>query len=94
MIDLTFEQYSECKLENMKIINSFEVQNWTHYIVQFEGNIPNQLEDPEALVITGESGNILQIVLQEEGCDSPLFQFTESEKKQIKDWFYQAQHSK
>ncbi|WP_227938141.1 hypothetical protein [Alkalihalobacillus deserti] len=87
MIDLTFEKYSECKLNNLKIVDSYSVQQWEHYIVSFEGEVPNELQEPEALIIVGESGNVLQVVLREEGCDSPLFQFTESEKKQILDWF-------
>ncbi|NEU32350.1 hypothetical protein GN156_16495 [bacterium LRH843] len=50
------------------------------------------LKDADALVITGKSGEILQIILREEGCDSPLFQFTENEKKQISEWFKQEGH--
>ncbi len=93
MIDLQFEQYSECKLTDLKLLESFHVQHWMHYVVQFNGEIPDELIEPEALVIVGESGDILQIVLREEGCDSPLFQFTENEKKQIKEWFYQQKRS-
>ncbi|GAE36515.1 hypothetical protein [Halalkalibacter akibai] len=89
MIDLTFEKYSECKLENFKIVDSYRVQQWIHFIVSFRGDVPAELVEPEALVITGESGSVLQVILREEGCDSPLFQFTDNEKKQIIEWFKQ-----
>ncbi|WP_332694687.1 hypothetical protein [Halalkalibacter lacteus] len=91
MIDLTFENYSECTLTNLQIIDSFPMQQWMHYVVTFEGNIP-ELQEPEALVIVGESGCILQIILREEGCDSPMFQFTENEKAQITKWFEQVKN--
>ncbi|MDT8860619.1 hypothetical protein N0O92_10270 [Alkalihalobacillus sp. MEB130] len=87
MIDLTFEKYTECTLENLQLVDSYDVQHWTHYVVTFKGEIPEELQDPEALVIVEGDKTILQIVLREEGCDSPLFQFTENEKIQIADWF-------
>ncbi|WP_332631481.1 hypothetical protein [Halalkalibacter flavus] len=87
MIDLTFEKYTECTFSNLRIIDSYNVQQWKHYIVTFEGNTPEGLQEPEALVIVGQSNDILQIILREEGCDSPLFQFTENEKNQISNWF-------
>ena len=89
MIDLTFENYHECYFSNLKIVDSYSVQQWEHVIVTLEGEVPIELQEPEALVIVGESGNVLQVILREEGCDSPLFQFTENEKKQIIDWFEQ-----
>jgi hypothetical protein len=59
-----------------------------HHVVSFEGeNIPSDLVDPEALLITNQDGEVLQVILREEGCDSPLFQFTENEKEQLKKWF-------
>ncbi|ARK30737.1 hypothetical protein [Halalkalibacter krulwichiae] len=89
MIDLTFEKYSECKLRNFEIIDSYSVQQWKHFVVTFDGDVPDELEEPEALIIVGESGEVLQVILREEGCDSPLYQFTESEKKQLIGWFIQ-----
>ncbi|WP_088105312.1 hypothetical protein [Halalkalibacter urbisdiaboli] len=87
MIDLFFETYQECQLTNMKIVDSYPVQQWQHYIVSFSSDaLPAELEDPEALIIFSEFGNVLQVVLREEGCDSPHFQFTELEKKQLTDW--------
>jgi hypothetical protein len=91
MIDLTFEKYSECKLKNFKLVDSYPVQQWNHYVISFEGEIPSELQEPEALVIAGESGTVLQVILREEGCDSPMFQFTELEKKQIIEWFEETQ---
>ncbi|MFD2511353.1 hypothetical protein [Halalkalibacter alkalisediminis] len=91
MIDLTFEKYSECNLSELKIVDSYSVHQWEHFVVAFEGEVPSELQEPEALVIVGESGNVLQVILREEGCDSPLFQFTENEKKQIIDWFEQQE---
>ncbi|MCM3760759.1 hypothetical protein M3212_08155 [Alkalihalobacillus oceani] len=89
MIDLQFEQYREGKLDGFRLVDSYPVRQWTHYIARFSGtDLPEQLQDPEALIIANESGEVLQIVLREEGCDSPLFQFTETEKKQITAWFH------
>ncbi|MCM3713980.1 hypothetical protein M3202_07765 [Alkalihalobacillus oceani] len=88
MIDLQFEQYRECKLDGFNLVDSYPVQQWTHYVARFSGaDLPEQLLEPEALIIANDTGEVLQIVLREEGCDSPMFQFTETEKKQITAWF-------
>ncbi|ERN53462.1 MULTISPECIES: hypothetical protein [Alkalihalophilus] len=88
MIDLTFETYTEAAFSSMTLVETYEMQNWLHHVIKFEGSgIPENLIDPEALIITNHEGNILQIVLREEGCDSPLFQFTENEKSQLEKWF-------
>jgi hypothetical protein len=44
--------------------------------------LPLGLESPSVLVICSPKGDIIQIVLQDEGCDSE-FQFTYTEKEQI-----------
>jgi hypothetical protein len=44
--------------------------------------LPLGLESPGVLVICSPHGDIIQIVLQDEGCDSE-FQFTYTEKEQI-----------
>jgi hypothetical protein len=44
--------------------------------------LPNGLDSPNILVICAVNGDIVQIVLQDEGCDSE-FQFTYTEKEQI-----------
>jgi hypothetical protein len=44
--------------------------------------LPLGLESPSVLVICSPNGDIIQIVLQDEGCDSE-FQFTYTEKEQI-----------
>jgi hypothetical protein len=46
------------------------------------GTPPLGLESPGVLVICSPNGDIIQIVLQDEGCDSE-FQFTYTEKEQI-----------
>ncbi|WP_100408134.1 hypothetical protein [Bacillus solitudinis] len=87
MIDLHFEQYQECKMTDMKIVDSYPVSRWTHCTVSFKTQtLPEKMIDPAALVILNESGDVLQIILQEEGCDSPNFQFTENEKEQFSKW--------
>lgn len=87
MIDLQFERYMELKLSNFKLVDTYPVQHWTHCIVRFEADrMPSDICDPEALVILNKDKDVLQIVLQEEGCDSPNYQFTELEKQTITDW--------
>jgi hypothetical protein len=49
---------------------------------------PEDLIDPSILVICNLEGDIVQIVLHDEGCDSE-FQFTLSEKAQIEDYVQQ-----
>jgi hypothetical protein len=44
--------------------------------------LPYGLESPSLLVICSSKGDIVQIVLHDEGCDSE-FQFTYTEKEQI-----------
>ncbi|WP_244163195.1 hypothetical protein [Paenibacillus pectinilyticus] len=44
--------------------------------------LPEGLEAPSILVICNTDGDIIQIVLHDEGCDSE-FQFTYAEKAQI-----------
>jgi hypothetical protein len=44
--------------------------------------LPEDLLDPSVLVITNQEGHIVQVVLQDEGCDCE-FQFTLSEKAQV-----------
>ncbi|MDV2683743.1 hypothetical protein RYX56_05055 [Alkalihalophilus lindianensis] len=91
MIDLTFEKYTEAKFTDLKLVETYELQLWMHHVVAFEGeNIPSDLVDPEALLITNQDGEVLQVILREEGCDSPLFQFTENEKEQLKEWFNES----
>ncbi|WP_100372935.1 hypothetical protein [Bacillus sp. FJAT-45037] len=88
MIDLTFERYTETTFTTLKLVETYSLQNWDHHILSFGGEgIPNDLIDPEALLITNQDGDVLQVILREEGCDSPLFQFTETEKEQLKKWF-------
>ncbi|WP_062047099.1 hypothetical protein [Bacillus sp. JCM 19034] len=86
MIDLEFKSYDECTLSNFELIDSYDVNHWTHYVIRFSGNIPKELIDPEALVIASSDQTILQIVLRDEGCDCHLFQFTETEKRQLEKW--------
>lgn len=47
--------------------------------------LPEGLEAPSILVICNGAGDIIQIVLHDEGCDSE-FQFTYAEKAQIEDF--------
>jgi len=44
--------------------------------------LPEELQDPAVLVICNQVGDIIQIVLHDEGCDCE-FQFTLMEKDQI-----------
>ncbi|MGO4888343.1 hypothetical protein ACJ2A9_11335 [Anaerobacillus sp. MEB173] len=89
MIDLNFERYSETNLTNFKLVHSYQEQEWTHCIVTFSAdNMPSDIVDPEALVILNKNQEVLQVVLYEEGCDSPNYQFTENEKQQIINWIY------
>jgi hypothetical protein len=50
--------------------------------------LPEGLEAPSILVICNSGGDIIQIVLHDEGCDSE-FQFTYAEKAQIEDYVAQ-----
>ncbi|WP_078554086.1 hypothetical protein [Bacillus alkalicellulosilyticus] len=87
MIDIEFEQYSELSLTDFRVTSEDEVGPWIHLTVSFTShNLPEGIEEPQALVILNQDGEVLQIVLQEEGCDSPNFQFTETEKTQISQW--------
>jgi hypothetical protein len=87
LIDLNFERYSELTFTNLHLLNSYEVQQWIHCIVGFSAEeMPTDLKDPEALVILNKEKQILQVVLYEEGCDSPNYQFTDNEKQQITAW--------
>ncbi|MBU8907644.1 hypothetical protein [Desertibacillus haloalkaliphilus] len=87
MIDLNFEKYTEMTLTDFQLKDSYDVQQWTHCIVRFMcDNMPEDIEDPEALVILNQENDVLQISLYEEGCDSPNYQFTDGEKKQITNW--------
>ncbi|MEW9698759.1 hypothetical protein [Paenibacillus sp. SI8] len=52
--------------------------------------LPEDLIDPSVLVITNQEGHIVQIVLQDEGCDCE-FQFTFSEKAQIESFVAQIE---
>ncbi|WNR42204.1 hypothetical protein [Paenibacillus roseipurpureus] len=47
--------------------------------------LPEGLTDPAILVICNQAGDIVQIVLQDEGCDCE-YQFTLMEKAQIEDY--------
>ncbi|BAB05936.1 hypothetical protein P4475_11270 [Halalkalibacterium halodurans] len=88
MIDLNFERYTEATLTNFAIVRTYEIQHWTHVVVSFQCDaMPEDIIDPEALLILSESGDVLQVVLYEEGCDSPNYQFTELEKEQLIRWF-------
>lgn len=49
--------------------------------------LPPGLESPSLLVICTPQGDIVQIVLQDEGCDSE-FQFTYTEKEQIERFIF------
>ncbi|NEW06557.1 hypothetical protein GK047_11090 [Paenibacillus sp. SYP-B3998] len=51
-------------------------------------SLPEDLLDPSVLVITNKAGEIVQIVLQDEGCDCE-FQFTLSEKAQVESFVEQ-----
>ncbi|MDR6549746.1 hypothetical protein [Paenibacillus qinlingensis] len=51
-------------------------------------DFPEGLIDPSILVICNTDGDIVQIVLHDEGCDSE-FQFTFSEKAQIENYVNQ-----
>ncbi|WP_017727586.1 hypothetical protein [Halalkalibacterium ligniniphilum] len=87
MIDLNFEKYTEMTLSDFTLKEHYPVQHWVHYLVGFSTDkMPIDIIDPEALVILNEAGDVLQVVLQEEGCDSPNYQFTENEKQQIIAW--------
>ncbi|WP_096199142.1 hypothetical protein [Bacillus sp. FJAT-45350] len=88
MIDINFEKYSETVLEDFKLTDMYMIQNWIHCTVTFTTtNMPEDIIDPQALIIMNSDKEILQIVLHEEGCDSPNYQFTEKEKEQIMNWF-------
>ncbi|MNR64771.1 hypothetical protein D3C85_1875280 [compost metagenome] len=50
--------------------------------------LPEGLMDPSILVICNIEGDIVQIVLHDEGCDSE-FQFTYAEKEQIETYVNQ-----
>ncbi|MFA9556817.1 hypothetical protein ACERII_05915 [Evansella sp. AB-rgal1] len=91
MIDLNFEKYSEITLTNLYIKEAFPVQHWVHCIVGFSSEeMPEDIVDPEILVILNEDKEALQIILYEEGCDSPNYQLTDSEKTQVKQWISEA----
>lgn len=55
--------------------------------------LPEGLIAPSILVICNTDGEIVQIVLQDEGCDSE-FQFTYAEKAQIEDYVNQFESAK
>lgn len=54
-------------------------------------SLPEGLFDPSILVISNQAGDIVQIVLQDEGCDSE-FQFTLMEKAQIEDYIHRLEN--
>ncbi|WP_413381191.1 hypothetical protein [Alkalihalobacillus sp. 1P02AB] len=88
MIDLNFEKYKEFALKPLKIVREEQIQYWNHYVIQFETNdLPDDLVEPEALLIVNQDKEVLQVVLLEEGCDCANYQFTENEKKQLINWF-------
>ncbi|MDQ0253135.1 hypothetical protein J2S74_000507 [Evansella vedderi] len=88
MIDLNAEKYIETTFTNLHLKDTYLMQHWIHCIIGFSSSeMPNDMEDPEILVILDEeSKEILQVILREEGCDSPNYQLTTNEKEQIKQW--------
>ncbi|MNH98336.1 hypothetical protein D3C73_510550 [compost metagenome] len=48
---------------------------------------PEELNDPGILVISNLHGELVQIVLQNEGCDSE-YHLTYTEKEQVEQFFY------
>ncbi|MBU9712679.1 hypothetical protein [Evansella tamaricis] len=90
MIDINAESYAEITLTNFRLKERLKVQQWIHCFITFSSEmLPQDIIDPEILVILNQDKQPLQIILQEEGCDSPNFQLTESEKSQVTEWLSQ-----
>ncbi|MCM2674592.1 hypothetical protein [Alkalicoccobacillus plakortidis] len=90
MIDLLFERYSEITFDSIKEIKRLRVGQWTHYELAVDYKTDNEQIsrlDITVLLIVNMENEPLQIVLLEEGTTSSLFQFTQTEKDQIMNWF-------
>ena len=87
MININAQQYTETPLTNLHIKETYPLQQWIHTIVEFSSpKMPDDIIEPEILVILNQQNEVLQIILHEEGCDSPNYQLTDHEKEQITTW--------
>ncbi|MEW9669590.1 hypothetical protein [Ammoniphilus sp. 3BR4] len=89
MIGHDFSQYEELTLNHLRVQDMIRRGQWIHLYVQFElDTMPQGLSEPSALVILDDEKEIVQIIVQDEGCDCE-YKFTEGEQKQITDFLQQ-----
>ncbi|WP_282935404.1 hypothetical protein [Paenibacillus sp. RC67] len=88
-------QYGSVEVKDLKFIHmkstiELRDEQWIDIEVRFglgEGSeLPNDITDLSALLICSYSGGIAQIVPQDEGRDCE-YQFTESEKEQLRTYY-------
>lgn len=92
MIDLLFNQFSECTFCSIRERKRSRKGQWTNLELEFK--IESKLTiftqlNVSALLILNKQYEILQIIVVEEGNISERYQFTQNEKKQLQN-FYQA----
>lgn len=86
MIGHDFSHYEELTLKQLRVQDTLRRGPWIHLYVHFElDSMPPGLSEPSALVILDEDKKVVQMVVQDEGCDSE-YKLTEGEQKQITDF--------
>ncbi|MFE5317420.1 hypothetical protein ACFQ88_01810 [Paenibacillus sp. NPDC056579] len=80
----------ELRFMNMRSTIDLRDEQWIDVEVRFDlpdrGELPEDISDLSALLICTYSGDIVQIVPQDEGRDCE-YQFTEAEKNQLRDYY-------
>lgn len=80
----------ELRFMNMRSTIDLRDEQWIDVEVRFDlpdrGGLPEDISDLSALLICTYSGDIVQIVPQDEGRDCE-YQFTEAEKNQLRDYY-------
>jgi hypothetical protein len=83
MIAHGFTQFQESIFKQLKVEDTVQMGQWIHVYVSFMvDTLPEGLSEPSALIILNQDKEIVQMVVQDEGCDSE-FKFTEGEQHQL-----------
>ncbi|WP_134698819.1 hypothetical protein [Ammoniphilus sp. YIM 78166] len=83
MISHGFTQFQESKFKQLKVDDKVQMGQWLHVYISFQvDTLPEGLSEPSALIILNQENDVVQMVVQDEGCDSE-FKFTEGEQQQL-----------
>jgi len=92
MIQYGSELVTELKFEQYEAVIEPRDRQWVDVELRFvwsaDGELPADISELTALLICTRTGDIFQIVPQDEGRDCE-FQFTESEKAQLRAYYYE-----